>query len=230
MIWFAHALAWLTDPAHYPGANGIPVRLGQHLAYTGITLGVAAIIALPLGFLIGHTGKGRSLAVQVSGGLRSLPTLGLVIILALVMGLGLGAPMVALVILAIPPVLAGAYAGVESADPRVVDAARAMGMTGTQILFRVEVPIGLPLIIGGLRSAALQAIATWTVAAVLPLGGLGRYIYDAIATYDYTEMFAGSILVIALALVTDGVFAVLQRVVVPPGVVAAEDRASAVPV
>ncbi|HEU0257207.1 MAG TPA: ABC transporter permease [Microbacteriaceae bacterium] len=229
MIWFANAFAWLADPAHYAGVNGIPVRLGQHVAYTGITLVIAAAVALPLGFLIGHTGKGRSLAVQVSGGLRSLPTLGLVIVLALLLGLGIGAPMIALVILAVPPVLAGAYSGVESVDPRVVDAARAVGMTGWQVLWRVEVPLGLPLVIGGLRSAALQAIATWTVAAVLPLGGLGRYIYDAIATYDYTEMFAGSVLVIVLALVVDGLFAVLQRLVVPRGVVAAGGAPAAVP-
>jgi len=223
--WIIEALHWFGDPANYAGPDGIPVRLAQHLGYTGLTLLIAAVIALPLGALIGHTGRGRWLAVQLSGGLRALPTLGLVIILGLLVGLGLTAPLIALVILAVPPVLAGAYSGIEAVDPRVVDAARGMGMTELQIVLRVELPIGLPLVIGGLRSAALQTIATWTVAAVLPLGGLGRYIYDALATQDYTVLFAGSVLVILLALAVDGVFALVQRLVVPRGVVQAASPA-----
>lgn len=221
MTWIIKAFGWILDPAHLSGPDGIPVRVGEHLEYTLITLLIAAAIALPVGFAIGHTGRGRSVAVQLSGGLRSLPTLGLVIVLALLLGLGLLAPLIALVVLSIPPLLAGAYSGIEAVDPRVVDAARGVGMTGWQVLWKVEIPIGLPLIVGGIRSAALQAIATWTVAAVIPLGGLGRYIYDALSLNDYTEMFAGAILVIALALVVDGVFALLQRLVVPRGVVAA---------
>jgi osmoprotectant transport system permease protein len=218
---FIDAFAWIFDPAHLAGPNGIPVRLGEHVQYTLLTLVIAVLIALPIGLLVGHTGKGKVAAVQVSGALRALPTLGLVTLLALLLGLGIIAPLIAMVLLALPPIIAGAYAGIGAVNPETVDAARAMGMTGWQVLWKVEVPLALPLIIGGVRSACLQVIATWTVAAVLPLGGLGRYLYDALPLQDYPQMLAGSILVIALALVADGLFAILQRVVVPRGVVIA---------
>jgi osmoprotectant transport system permease protein len=146
--------------------------------------------------------------------------LGLVVFLALELGgLDITSPLIALTILAIPPVLAGAYAGVDSVDKGTVDAARAMGMTEFQILRKVELPLALPLVIGGLRSAMLQVIATWTVAAILPVGGLGRFLFDGLSVRAYDEMLAGSILVVVLALVTDGVFAIVQRLVVPRGVV-----------
>lgn len=218
----AAAFAWILDGAHYGGPDGIPARVGEHLGYSVITLVIVAAIALPVGFAVGHSGRGIGLSVQVSGALRALPTLGLVLFLALEIpgGIGLGPPLIALVILAIPPVLAGAYSAIGAVDRGTVDAARGIGMTEWQILWRVEVPLGLPLIIGGLRSAMLQAIATWTVAAILPLGGLGRYLFDAIPVRDYAKMLAGSILVIVLALVIDGLFAVVQRLVVPRGVIA----------
>lgn len=221
------AFAWLADPAHWAGGDGVPTRVGEHLLYSLITLVLASAIAVPIGLAIGHTGRFRGLAVALSGALRALPTLGLVIYLALLLNPafgslppgGLVAPLIALTILAIPPVLAGAYAGVEAVDPQTVDAARSMGMTELQILRRVELPLALPLLIGGVRSAALQVIATWTVAAILPLGGLGRYLYDGLPVQRYDEMLAGSVLVIALALVVDGAFALTQRFVVPRGVV-----------
>jgi osmoprotectant transport system permease protein len=210
--------AWLLDPAHYAGPDAIQVRVGEQVEYTLLTLLLASVIALPAGLAIGHTGRGRTLGVQIPAVLRALPTLGLVILLALMVGLGLLAPLIALVILAIPPILAGAYSGLESVDRETVDAARALGMTGWQVLWKVEIPLSLSLITGGLRSAALQAVATWTIAAILPLGGLGRYIFDALPVQDYPKMLAGSMLVIALALVTDALFALLQKVVTPPGV------------
>lgn len=214
------AFAWLANPANLVGPTGVWARLGEHIGYTAITLLIAAVIALPVGILIGHTGRGRSLAVQVAGGLRSLPTLGMVTLLALWFGIGLTAPLIALVLLALPPVLAGAYAGVEAVDRATVDAARAVGMTGWQVVVKVELPLALPLIIGGIRSACLQVIATWTVAAVLPLGGLGRFLIDGLALRDYPQMLGGSIVVIALALAADGLFAIVQRLVVPRGVTA----------
>ncbi|WP_308464832.1 ABC transporter permease [Rathayibacter soli] len=217
---FFAAFAWLVDPAHLVGADGIPARVGEHVGYTLLTLVIAAAIALPAGLAIGHTGHGKTIAVQLSGGLRSLPTLGLVTLLGVAIGIGLLPPLIALVILALPPILAGAYAGLEAVDRTIIDAARAVGMTEWQILITVEIPLAAPLIIGGIRSAALQVIATWTVAAILPLGGLGRYIYDAIPVLDYTQMLAGSILVTALALAVDGLFALIQKFVVPRGVVA----------
>ncbi|WP_085368430.1 ABC transporter permease [Leifsonia sp. NCR5] len=215
------AFAWVFDPANWAGPSGIAARLGEHVWYSLLTLILAAVIALPIGFAIGHTGRFRGLAIGVSGALRAIPTLGLVVYLALItLNLSIVPPLMALTILAIPPVLAGAYSGLESVDRRTIDAARGMGMTELQILLKVELPLSLPLIIGGLRSAALQVVATWTVAAILPVGGLGRYLFDGLAVQKYDEMLGGSILVIALALVTDGLFAIVQRLVVPRGVAA----------
>lgn len=220
MINFVAAFAWIGDPAHWVGPNGIPVRMWEHIWYSGVTLLIAAVIAIPIGLAIGHTGRGRGFAVSVSGALRAIPTLGLVVFLSLELTApDLIPPLIALTLLAIPPVLAGAYAGVDAVDKGTVDAARAMGMTELQVLRKVELPLALPLLIGGLRAAMLQVIATWTVAAFLPVGGLGRYLIDGLPIRAYDEMLAGSILVVALALVTDGVFAIIQRLVVPRGVV-----------
>jgi osmoprotectant transport system permease protein len=209
---------WILDPAHYGGANGIDTRLVEHLAISGFILVVAAVIAIPIGFLIGHTGRGRTFAVGISGGVRALPTLGFIAILALSIGIGLEAPIIALVVLAIPSILAGAYSGFEAVDRRTIDAARAVGMTELQIVRRVEIPLGLPLLIGGLRSASLQVIATATLADYVGGGGLGHFIFLGLQTNDYPQMLAGSILVVALALLSEGVFSIIQRLVVPAGV------------
>ncbi|MEO6827044.1 MAG: ABC transporter permease [Microbacteriaceae bacterium] len=172
------AFARIFDPAHLIGPDAIQTRVGEHIEYTLLTLLIASVIALPVGFAIGHTGRGRTLGVQVPAVLRGLPTLGLVILLALMVGLGLLAPLIALVILAIPPILAGGYGGLESVERETIDAARAVGMSEWQLLWKVEVPLGMPVIIGGLRSAILQTVATWTVAAILPLGELGRLVSE----------------------------------------------------
>jgi osmoprotectant transport system permease protein len=219
------AFGWILDPAHWAGANGIPARTLEHIWYSFLTLVLASAIALPIGFAIGHTGRLRGLAVGASGALRALPTLGLVVYLALIMAnISIVPPLIALTVLAIPPLLAGAYSGLESVDRRTIDAARAVGMTSWQVFTKVELPLGLPLVIGGVRSAALQVIATWTVAAILPVGGLGRYLIDGLPVQDYAQMLGGSIIVVALALVVDGLFALLQRVVVPRGVAAGRVR------
>lgn len=212
------AIAWILDPANWSGVGSIPQRLWEHLWISAAILLIAAVIALPVGVLVGHTGRGREPAVIVSGGLRALPTLGVLSLFALWLGIGLRAPILALVILAIPPLLAGAYAGIESVDRRTVDAARAMGMRERQIIGGVEVPLSLPIIVGGIRSATLQVIATATLAAYVSDFGLGRFIFAGLKTRDYAEMLGGSILVILLALVVDGAFAITQRLVVPAGV------------
>jgi osmoprotectant transport system permease protein len=219
---FADAVAWILDPANYTGPNAIPFRLLQHLIFTLVTLVIASAIAIPIGFLIGHTGRGRGLAVTTSGGLRAIPTLGLLTLVALYVGIGAGAPLVALTVLAIPPILAGAYTGFEAIDRRTVDAARAVGMSELQIVRKVEIPLGLPLLIGGLRSATLQVIATATLAAYVSNIGLGRYLFTGLKTRDYAEMLGGSILVIGLALVLEGLFVLIQRFVVPKGVTAGQ--------
>ncbi len=222
MNYLAQAFAWIFDPSHYGSYDGIDTRTLQHLAISlGVVL-VAAAVAVPLGYLVGHTGHGRSVTVAVSGGLRALPTLGLLIIVALGVGIGLEAPFVALVVLAVPSILAGAYSGFEAIDRSTVDAARAVGMTEWQIVRRVEIPLGLPLLIGGLRLAMLQVIATATLADYVSGGGIGLFLFRGLKTNDYPQMLAGSIIVIILAIVSEIVFSILQRVVVPAGVTAGQ--------
>jgi osmoprotectant transport system permease protein len=224
---FLAAFQWLFEPANWAGPGGIPARTGEHIVYTLLTLLIASVIALPIGFLIGHTGRLRGLAVGVSGALRALPTLGLVVYLALIMAnISIVPPLIALTILAIPPLLAGAYSGLESVNRSTIDAARAIGMTEWQIFAKVELPLSLPLVLGGLRSGALQVIATWTVAAILPVGGLGRFLFDGLPVQNYAEMLGGSIIVVVLALVVDGLFALTQKLVVPRGVTAGTVRAA----
>jgi osmoprotectant transport system permease protein len=208
---FGQAWTWFTTSANWHGEDGVPHRLLQHLGYTALTVVIAVVVAVPLGLWIGHTGRLRGSAIAVTGALRALPTLGLLTLVVLWRGIGLTPPITALVVLAIPPLLAGAYAGVESVDRRTVDAARGMGMTEWQVLTRVEVPLGLPLLLGGLRSAVLQVVATATIAAYIGLGGLGRYVIDGVAIRDYPQILAGSLVVVVLALVLDGAFALLQR-------------------
>lgn len=208
---FGEALSWLASASRWHGQDGVPNRFGEHVGYTALTVAIAIVLAVPLGLWIGHTGRLRGLAIVLTGSLRALPTLGLLTLVVIWRGIGLTPPITALVVLAVPPLLAGAYAGVEAVDRRTVDAARGMGMTEWQVLTQVEVPLGLPLLLGGLRSAVLQVVATATVAAYVGLGGLGRYIIDGIAVQDYPQTLAGSLLVVVLALALDGAFALLQR-------------------
>lgn len=205
------ALSWLLTAEAWAGPGGLGVRSLEHLGYTLIALGISAALALPLGLAIGHTRKGRGFAIVATGAARALPTLGLLTLVALFTGIGLTAPMVALVILAAPSVLAGAYAGVESVNQATVDAARAQGMSEWQILTQVEIPLGLPLILSGLRLAALQVIATATLAAYVGAGGLGRPLFLGLQTYDYSVMLGASLVVILLAIVVDAAFGLGQR-------------------
>jgi osmoprotectant transport system permease protein len=224
-------LGWLTDSAHWHGGDGIPLRIWEHVKYSGVALIIAAVIAIPLGLWVGHTGRGRFLAVNVTGGLRAVPSLGLLFLSLMLLGprlsgdAGIWVPTeIVLVVLAMPPVLAGAYAGVEQVDGAARDAARGMGMTGSEVLWQVEVPCALPLIASGIRSAALQVVATATLAATVGLGGLGRFLIDGLAVRDYAQMAGGALLVAALALLVDLLAAGLQRVVVSPGLSGSRER------
>jgi osmoprotectant transport system permease protein len=165
------AFDWLFDPAHWSGPTGFPARILEHLGYTGLTVLIAALIAVPLGAVIGHTGRGTFLVAGLSNGLRALPELGLLTFLVLLTYVGLLPVVISLVILALPPILAGTYAGIRNVDRSVVDAAHGMGMRGSTVLVQVELPNALPLIIGGIRSATLQVIATATIAAYVSDGG-----------------------------------------------------------
>ncbi len=214
---------WLTSTSSWSGDDGIPHRLLQHAGYSALVLVVAAAIAVPLGVWIGHSGHGRSL-VTVANSLRAVPTLGLLFALTLVLQPHLQGNtafllpcVIALVLLAVPPILSGAYAGVEAVDPAARDAAKGVGMRPREVLRHVELPCALPLLMSGLRSAALQVIATATIAAYVGLGGLGRYLVDGIATNDYPRTGGGAVLVALFALVADIVGALVQARVVSPG-------------
>jgi len=217
-------LDWLTDSAHWHGYDGILARLWEHVWYSGVALAIAAVLAIPLGLLVGHTGRGRFLAVNLTGALRAVPSLGLLFASLMVLGphlsgeAGVLVPtQLILVVLAVPPILAGTYAGVEQVDAAARDAARGMGMRGGEVLRKVEIPCALPLIASGLRSAALQVVATATLAATVGLGGLGRFLIDGLSVRDYGQMAGGALLVAGLALLVDLLAATLQRVVVSPG-------------
>lgn len=205
------ALGWLAEPTHWVGAASIPVRLLQHLGLTFGVVALAALIALPLGIMIGHTGRFRFLIVATSGAARAIPTLGVLTLAGLWFGIGLAAPVLALLVLAIPPMLTATYTGIDSADPRAVDAARAIGLKEWQIIRFVELPAARTLILGGLRSTTLQVLATATLAAYTADAGLGRYLYIGLKTRDYGQMIAGAILVVALALVLDGLWVLVSR-------------------
>ncbi|WP_194948490.1 ABC transporter permease [Actinomyces trachealis] len=217
MNFVADALTYIIDPAHWHGPLGIGRLLAQHLGYSMLGVLFASLLGVPLGWWVGHSRRGRSLAVATSGAVRALPTLGLVTLLGLLLGIGLTAPLLAFVVLAVPSVLAGAYTGVEAADPVAVDGARASGMSELQVLTRVEVPLGAPLLVGGLRSASLQVIATATLAAYTGAGGLGRLMFLGLNTQNYAMVLASSLLVIGLALLSETCFTLIQRAVTPAG-------------
>ncbi len=215
---------WLTDPASWTGAGGILAQSLAHLRYSVLALLAAAAIAVPVGLWVGHTGRGRWLAVNLAGAVRAIPSLGVLFIAVLLLlprlrgELAFELPaLIVLVLLAVPPVLAGTYAGVEATDPAARDAARGMGMTGAQVLRQVEIPGAMPLIMSGLRAAMLQIIGTATIAAIVGLGGLGRFLIDGQASRDYGQMAGGAVVVALLALAVDLGMAGVQRAVVSPG-------------
>lgn len=208
---FDQIAEFFSNPANWQGSEGIPARVGEHLLYTLIAVGIALIIALPLGAVIGHTRRGAWLVIGFANASRALPTLGLLTLMVLLLGLGLAPAAIVLVVLAVPPILTASYAGVRGVDPAVVDAARGVGMPEWRILLEIELPIAVMVVVGGVRSAVLQVIATATVAAYIALGGLGRFLLDGLALRDYGEMAAGAILVALLALLADAVFASISK-------------------
>ncbi|MGY4708009.1 ABC transporter permease [Mycolicibacterium sp. CBM1] len=205
---FLHqALAYIFTAANWGGNAGLAARIVEHLQYTAVAVFFSALVAIPIGMIIGHTGRGTFLVVTGVNALRALPTLGVLLLGVLLWGLGLVPPTVALMLLGIPPLLAGTYSGIANVDRTVVDAARSMGMTEMRVLLRVEVPNALPLILSGLRTATLQVVATATVAAYASLGGLGRYLIDGIKVRQFYLALVGALLVTVLALVLDGLLA-----------------------
>jgi osmoprotectant transport system permease protein len=211
---------WITNSAHWHGGSGIPERLLQHATYCLEALAVAAAIGVPLGLLTGHLRRGGAAVGAIANLARAVPTLGLLVFLAVATSFGVTSlipVLIALVILALPQILLNTYEGVRGADLAAVDAARGMGMSGRQVLARVEAPIALPLILQGLRTAAFQVVATATVAAYVGSGGLGRFIIDGLASEDYASVVGGAVLVALVALVAEALFALAERLAVSPG-------------
>jgi len=216
---------YLGNSAHWSGPEGVPARVLEHLEYTFLALAFVCLIALPLGLFVGHTGRGSVAIAGTANALRALPDFGLLVYVVLLIsgrlpaGLAYLLPAIlVLVILGIPAVLSATYAGIQAVDPAARDAAKGMGMTGSQVLWRVEVPNAMPLILSGVRSSMLQIVATATIAAYVSLGGLGRFIIDGQSQRDYSQMAAGAVLVGLLAIVLDLLVAGIQRLVVSPGV------------
>ncbi len=210
--------AFFSDSAHWQGYDGIPARLGEHVQYTLEALLLAAAIGLPIGLVTGHYGRGGNALSLVATAGRALPSFGLLVLMTTLLGFGMLPVMIPLVILAVPPILVTTYEAMRSVDPSPVDAARGMGMHESRILFQVELPVALPLILSGLRSAAIQIVSTATIAAYVSLGGLGRYIVDGLYQRDYEKVVGGATLVAVLALVTLALFWAAARIAVSPGV------------
>lgn len=209
---------WFADPAHWAGPNGVPYRLAQHVGISLASVGIAGAIALPLGLYVGHTGRGQAIAVNLANVGRAIPSLAAIALavpftqmLDPALGFNLYPTLIAMVVLAVPPILVNAYAGVAEVDRDLVESARGMGMTERQILRRVEIPQAIPVIVGGVRSASVQVIATATLGAVYGLGALGGFIVEGVAQRDDGRLFAGVVLVALLALAAEGGLALAQR-------------------
>ncbi|MCA1588592.1 MAG: ABC transporter permease [Chloroflexi bacterium] len=228
MDFLADVAAWFADPANWSGAEGVSTRLLEHIALSAIPLAIAILVALPLGAWIGHTGRAAGLVINLANVGRAIPSLAILGVAAMVLNvplveLGLRsvsaevATIIAMTALAIPPILTNAYAGISEVDRDLVDAGRGMGMHPIQVLRRVEVPVGLPIILGGIRTAAVQVVATATLGAVFATGGFGRYIIDGIAQRRNDEVFAGALMVALLSIATELSFAAIQRRAISPG-------------
>ncbi|MBE8476491.1 ABC transporter permease [Streptomyces justiciae] len=213
MTTLTDAWDWLTDPAHWAGDDGIWHRLLQHLVLTVVCLVISCLIALPIALVLGHLGKGGALAVNISNIGRAVPTFAVLVLLLLtpIGDWGEGPTVVALVLFALPPLLTNAYVGMREVDRSVVQAARGMGMTGRQTMVQVELPLALPMILNGVRIAAVQLVATATIAALAGGGGLGRIITAGFNLASTPQVVAGAVLVAAFALIVEGVFEIAER-------------------
>lgn len=202
---------WLTDPMNWEGPAGVPARLGEHLILSAIPLLIAAAIALPAAMYVGHTRRFERAIVAAANVGRAIPSFALLMIMVILTGLGDWPIIVALTLLAIPPILTNGYVAIQEVDPDTIEAARGMGMREPGVLFGIEILLGAPLMIAGLRIAALQVVATATLAAVAAGGGLGRIVVDGLAVRDFPQVFSGALLVALLAGLTEAAFGLAQR-------------------
>ena len=217
-------VAWLTDPAHWVGPNGIPVRMTEHVIISGVSLIIALAIALPIGLYIGHTGRHTAFAVNSANLWRALPSLAVIAIVLPItasidpeFGFKVYPTVIAMVVLAVPPIMVNTYSGLSGVDRDILEAGRGQGMAETQILRKVELPLSVAVITVGIRSASIQVIATATLGAVFGFGGLGRYLVNGVSQGDQGQIFGGVVLVAGLVLLTELGFAITQRLLTPRG-------------
>ena len=209
-------VAWLTDPVHWQGPGGIPTRLLEHLGLTAAALGLACAVAVPLALWLGHVGRGGPLVLNLANVGRAVPTFAVLVLLAIgPLGFGPQATITALVLFAVPPILTNGYVGMREVDRDVVEAARGVGLSPWQVVRTVELPLAVPLLLNGIRLAAVQIIATATIAALVAGGGLGNIILLGFGTQDQSAVVAGALLVAVFALVTELLFVVLTRLLDP---------------
>jgi len=217
---------WFADPDHWQGPGGVPARLLEHVGLSAAALGLACLLAVPLALWLGHVGRGGPLAVNLANIGRAVPTFAVLVLLAIgPLGFGAQSTVTALVLFAVPPILTNGYVGMREVDRDVVEAARGVGLSPLQVLRTVELPLAVPLLLNGIRLAAVQTIATATIAALVAGGGLGSIILLGFGTQDQSAVVAGALLVAVLALATELVFVALGRVVgrrrpARPGIVA----------
>lgn len=217
MTFLADVARWLVSGEHWRGPQGIAHRLAEHVQLSATSLVIACLLALPVGLVLGHIGRGGTLAINLSNIGRAVPSFALLVLALQVWGLGTTPVYVALVALGVPPIVTNTYVGMRGVDAEVREAARGMGLTGRQVLWRVELPLAMPFLLAGVRTAAVQIVATATLAAVIAAGGLGRFIVDGQALRDQVQLFAGAVLVAGLALATELAFAGVQRALTPAG-------------
>ncbi|MDQ1696789.1 MAG: osmoprotectant transport system permease protein [Frankiaceae bacterium] len=207
---------YLTTAANWTGQAGIVHRLEEHAALTGVSVAIAAAIALPLGLTLGHHGRGGTLAINITNVGRAIPTFAVLTLLTLSpVGIGNTSTVIALVLFALPPLVTNSYIGLSEVDGEARDAARGMGMSGWQLFRRVELPLGMPLIMAGVRIATVQVVATATIAALVGAGGLGRLITDGLSSHNQGQLLAGAVVVAVLALIVETTLALVQRRVDP---------------
>ena len=212
---FAQVVEWFTNPVHWSGPSGIPTRFAEHIQISAISVAIASLIALPAAMYIGHRQRFEFLVVSVANMGRAIPSFGLLFLFVILLGIGDEPVVIAMVLLAIPPILTNAYVGIQGVEADTLEAAHGMGMSELTVLTRIELPLAAPVIVAGLRTAAVQVVATATLAALVAGGGLGRYITDGFAAGDRPQIFAGAVLVGLLAIATEGAFALFQRLVTP---------------
>lgn len=230
MTFLGSVVRWFLNPAHWHGDFGIPNRLQEHLVMSLAATAAAAVIALPVGLALGHFGRGGALAINISNVGRALPSFAILVLAVQVVGIGPKPAFLALVALAIPPMVTNSFVGMRDVDAQLRDAARGLGMSELRVLMRVELPNALPVVMAGVRTAGVQVVATATLAALVGWGGLGRFIIDGFSQLDYVQVFAGALLVVALSAAAELVLALLQRLLTPAGLrsAAAGERGRAI--